>query len=94
MQKRHHILNAASNLLGISLVIIAALNVAGRSRQSLADDIGWIAALCFSVSCLLSYAAMRSERRADIFELWADRVFLFGLVTIVASVAKLAIESA
>lgn len=94
MDKHPHILNAASNLLGIALVIIAALNVAGRSRQGFADDIGWGAAFFLSLSCLLSYLAMRSPHRGERYELWADRVFLCGLVLVVASVGVLALESA
>ena len=94
MQKHPHILNAASNLLGIALVIIAALNVAGKSRASFSDDVGWVAALCLSMSCLLSYIALRSESRAERAELWADRIFLCGLLLIIASVAILAFENA
>lgn len=94
MQKHPHILNAASNLLGIALVIIAALNVAGRSRQGFADDVGWASAFFLSLSCLLSYMAMRSDRRGEKYELWADRVFLCGLVLVIASVVVLALESA
>lgn len=93
MQKHPHILNAASNLLGIALVVIAALNVAGKNRDSFADNVGWAAAFFLSASCLLSYLALRS-RRADVYELWADRVFLCGLVLVVGSVLVLAIENA
>jgi hypothetical protein len=94
MQKRDHILGAASNLLGIALVIIAALNVAGRTRSGWADDVGWGAALCFSLSCLLSYAAVRSRRGGDLLERFADGVFLCGLLLLVGAVAVLAYESA
>jgi hypothetical protein len=94
MQKHQHILSAASNLLGIALVIIAALNVSGRSPHSFSDEVGWAAAICLSLSCLLSYVAIRSERYSKRFELLADWVFLGGLVLIVTAVATLAIESA
>ena len=97
MQKHSpHILNAASSLLGIALVIIAALNVAGRSQKTFADDVGWAAAMALSLSCLLSYLAMRSRspHRGERYELWADRIFLCGLVLVVASVGVLALESA
>ena len=94
MQKHPHILNAASNLLGIALVIIAALNVAGKSQTSFSDNVGWAAAMCLSLSCLLSYVALRSESRAERAEAWADRIFLCGLVLIIASVAVLALENA
>ena len=90
MPKHPHILNAASNLLGISLLIIAGLNVARRSQGSFADEIAWVAALCFSLSCLFSYVAVRAEPRASRWEDWADRIFLAGLVAMLASVAILA----
>lgn len=38
MSKHPHILDAASNLLGIALIIVTGLHVAGRNRQSLADE--------------------------------------------------------
>jgi len=93
MQKPPYILGAASNLLGISLVIVAALNVAGRNRDSFADDVGWAAAFLLGASCLISYLALRSEH-SERYELWADRVFLCGLLLVVGSVAVLAYESA
>ena len=86
----HHILNAASNLLGIALLIIAGLKVAGRSQHSFADEIAWVATLCFSLSCLLSYLALRARPRSTRYELWADRIFLVGLVNLLTSVASLA----
>lgn len=93
MNKHHHILNAASNLLGISLVIIAGLKVSGHSGKSIADEVTCMAALCFSASCLLSYAAIRSEAAAETYELWADRVFLVGLLAITAAVALFLMEA-
>lgn len=85
-----HILNAASNLLGIALIIITGISVTGQLQRSMADEIAWAAALCFSLSCLLSYLSMRSEERTVRYELWADRFFLAGLFTVFAAVAILA----
>jgi hypothetical protein len=48
MPKQPHILNAASNLLGIALLIIAGLNVSQIARHSIADEIAWVAAICLS----------------------------------------------
>lgn len=94
MQRTSHILNAASNLLGISLVIIAGLNVSRVARSSLADEIAWMAAVSLGASCLLSYLALRAEEqqaRALRVELWADRVFLLGLAAIFAAIVTLAL---
>jgi phosphatidylglycerophosphate synthase len=93
-QRTGHILNAASNLLGIALVIIAGLNVSHAARNSFADEIAWVAAICLGSSCFLSYLALREEevrrRRA---ERWADRVFLMGLLALIGSIVVLAFES-
>ena len=90
MPKHPHILNAASNLLGIALIIVTAIHVAGRSARSLADEIAWVAAVCFSLSCLLSYFALRAEPQATPYEIWADRIFLAGLFSLLLAVTTLA----
>lgn len=91
MQRPTHILNAASNLLGIALVIIAGLNVSHVADQSFADEIAWIAAIGLASSCLLSYLSLRHERPNQIFERWSDRIFLLGLILLIAAIVVLAI---
>jgi small-conductance mechanosensitive channel len=89
-----HILNAASNLLGISLVIIAGLNVSHVARNSIADEIAWFAAICLATSCFLSYVALRDEKtQRGSGEKWADRIFLVGLSALLGAIVVLAIES-
>lgn len=90
---RHaHILNAASNLLGISFVIITGLNLTGTSRASHADEIAWAAAISLSASCLLAYLALRTTSpRGARLEAWADRAFLIGLVALLGSVLWIAL---
>lgn len=90
MSKHPHILNAASNLLGIALIIVTGLHVAGRNRQSLADEMALLAALLFGLSCLFSYVAIRAEPEVSRWEPWADRAFLSGLLAISAAVAMFA----
>jgi len=87
-----NILNAASNLLGISLVIIAGLNVAHMAAQSFADDVAWVAAVCLALSCVLAYLSLRHERQRAKTERWADRVFLLGLFALFAAIVVLALE--
>lgn len=91
MQRPTHILNAASNLLGIALLIIAGLNVSHIADKSFADEIAWLAAVCLATSCLFSYLSLRHERPSHGFERWADRIFLLGLVTLIGSIVVLAI---
>ncbi|MBV1691597.1 hypothetical protein KRR38_28960 [Novosphingobium sp. G106] len=90
MPRHHHILNAASNLLGIALIIITGLHLTGTSERTIADQIGWVAAACLSASCLLSYIAIRREPEPSRFERWADRSFLAGLVCLILAVFTLA----
>ncbi len=93
-QRTDHILNAASNLLGIALVIIAGLNVSHAARNSFADEIAWVAAVCLGASCFLSYIALREENAGrGRAEKWADRVFLMGLLALIGSIVVLAFES-
>ena len=86
MQRHHHILNAASNLLGIALIIITGLHISGSTRRTIADEVAWVAAAFFAVSILLSYVALRDDPEPSRLESWADRIFLAGLVCLVLSV--------
>ena len=52
MPKHPHILNAASNLLGIALLIITGLHVSRYSATTFADEIAWGAAVSLMLSCL------------------------------------------
>ena len=90
MPKTHHILNAASNLLGIALLIIAGLHISSKSQQTLADEVAWVATVCFSASCWLSYLAIRSDGEALRLEGLADKAFMLGMVTLLGSVLVLA----
>lgn len=90
MPKSHHILNAASNLLGISLIIITGLHLTHRSGPTFADEIAWLAAACFSLGCLFSYIAIRAEPQESRFANWADSVFLAGVGALVVAVLVLA----
>ena len=94
MSKHPHILNAASNLLGIALIIVTGLHVAGRSHRSWADEVALLAAFLFGMSCLISYVAIRTEPDVSRWEPWADRAFLSGLFAISAAVAMFAIVEA
>lgn len=87
MGNGHHILNAASNLLGVALIIIAGLHISNTAGKTLADEVAWIAAVCFSASCLFSYMSIRSSGNGASSELAADRIFLGGLVCIFVAVA-------
>lgn len=77
---RHpHILNASTNLLGICFVIITGLKLTGSNPKSWADEITWLASLCFLGSIVLSFLGLRSEGRRVWHQRWSERAFLTGV---------------
>jgi hypothetical protein len=93
MQKAHHILGSAANLLGITLLIIAGLHITNRAARTLSDEVAWIGAVCFALSCCLSYASIRSRDDIDPWEVRADLVFMAGLAALFISVVVLALSN-
>lgn len=91
MSKHPHILNAASNLLGIALIIVTGLHVTQYSQRSMADEVALVSALLLGLSCLFSYIAIRAEPGVSGFKIWADRAFLCGLLSILVAVGLFAI---
>jgi hypothetical protein len=91
MPKSTHILNAASNLLGIAMLIVTGLKITDHSRGTYADEAALGAAVLLAVSCLLSYLAIRRGEAGDTYEHGADRIFLAGLVCLVCAVGVLAL---
>lgn len=85
--KNQHILNAASNLLGICFVIITALRVTALNHQTWADEISLVSAICLLSACIFSYVSMRIEKYAPRCEWWADHTFLFGVFLLFVAVA-------
>jgi len=89
MDRSPHILGAASNLLGIALLIITGLNLTKVADQTMADEVAWVACLLFAASCLLSYLAIRSPEAVRA-EAAADKAFLGGLAALLLAVMILA----
>ena len=92
--KTHHILASASNLLGITLLIIAGLHISNAAARTAADEIAWAGAVCFSLSCALSYLSLRSDGESPRAERYADAVFMGGLAALLVSVLILALSGA
>lgn len=92
--KTHHILSSASNLLGITLLIIAGLHISNTAARTVADEVAWLGAVCFTLSCSLSYLSVRSETESPRAERYADAVFMAGLLALVVAVLVLALSSA
>ncbi|WP_345199846.1 hypothetical protein [Chryseobacterium ginsengisoli] len=87
-KKSTHILNASSNLLGFSLVIITSLKISKISQSTHLDEFAGVACLFFAFSCFFSFLAIRSkhEDRSHRFETIADYLFLIALFCIVLAV--------
>ncbi|KMQ67429.1 hypothetical protein ACM39_13385 [Chryseobacterium sp. FH2] len=87
-RKSSHILNASSNLLGFSLVIITSLKISKISQSTHLDEFAGIACLFFAFSCFFSFLAIRTkkEKQENKFENIADYLFLIALFCIVLAV--------
>ncbi|MCD1116661.1 hypothetical protein [Chryseobacterium turcicum] len=89
MQKKSsHILNASSNLLGFSMLIITSLKITKTSHNTYLDEFAGVACVLFACSSFLSFMAIRSkkEKIENRYEQIADYLFLTALFCIVLSV--------
>jgi hypothetical protein len=78
--RSHHILAAASSLLGVALLIVTAIHITDKAATSVADELSFAAALLFIGSCLTSHRAIsKSDER---FGGLADKLFALGLVVL------------
>jgi amino acid transporter len=87
-KKSPHILNASSNLLGFSLIIMTSLKIAKISQNTYLDEFAGLASIFFACSCCFSFLAIRTktEKREYTFESIADYLFLIALFCIVLAV--------
>lgn len=90
MHRHPHVLNAASNLLGICFVIIGALKFTRSDAGSFADETAWAAALMFLASITASYLAIRNDHTGKWTDNIADVAFFGGLLALSLSVFMLA----
>jgi hypothetical protein len=81
---RHHIIDSAATLLGVSLVIVTGVHISGKASTSIADELSFAAALLFLVSCGASHVAI--VRDEDRLERVADNAFAVGLVVLLSGV--------
>ncbi|MEO7277177.1 MAG: hypothetical protein ABIW33_04045 [Sphingomicrobium sp.] len=79
-----HILDSASALLGVALIIVTAVHISGNAPHSHVDELAFGAALLLITSCLLSHRSIaRDDER---FERIADKVFATAILLLLASV--------
>ena len=78
-----HIFSVSAGMIGVCLTVIGLLNVTNAIKQvnTIADDLTALGSVLFSLSCCLSYMAMKTKERTRRLsvEKAADRVFLLGL---------------
>ena len=92
MHRHPHVLNACSQLLGVTFVVIGALKLTNSNARSYADEVAWGAAALFLVGVVSSYWAIRKNETSRITNFIADAsfflaVFLLSLsVTIAATI--------
>jgi len=66
--------------LGICFILLTSLKVLGKSKQTVIDEVTFVAIILFMLSCLLSFLAMRkSTKQSKNLEKAADYFFLGGL---------------
>ena len=87
MQRYPHLLNAATNLLGFSFVIIGALKLTNSNAKSYSDECAWTASGLFLVAIVCSYWVIRRNNTNVALNFVADSTFVGGLLLLTASLA-------
>lgn len=86
MHRSPHILNAATNLLGICFVIITGLRLANADARSYADEVAWLGAMLLFVAAVNAYLAIRNHGARPWQDKLADVTFLAGMSALALSV--------
>ena len=80
MHRYPHLLNASTNLLGFSFVIIGALKLTNSDVKSYADECVWVASGFFPTAIVCSYWVIRQNYTSMTLNFVADTAFLGGLL--------------
>jgi hypothetical protein len=75
-------LSTSANLLGFVFFVLASIKSLGVPHSGFIDEIASICIALFAISCMLSFASVRSasDVRSRRFELIADYLFFSGLL--------------
>jgi len=87
-------MGTAANLLGFCLIIISSLHIAQKTQNSLVDEFTSIIAMLLTISCILSFASIKTIniKREELLEQIADLIFFIALSGILAIIIFLAIK--
>ena len=94
MDRHPHILNAASNLLGICFVIITGLRITRLSGHTIGDEFAWGAAFLFLAAILLSFVNIRRGSLGRWIDHATDHIFLIGVVALTLAAIATSLELA
>lgn len=79
-----HILPVSSTMVGVCMTVITVMQLAPKNSLSiLANQLLAVDGLLFLMSTILSYLTVRPKDQNERAELWADRLFLIGMVLMV-----------
>lgn len=83
-QTSPHILGTASNLLGFCLFVITSLHIANQTESHYIDEFTSVVAIILTISCIFSFASIRSndEAKEKHLESIADYLFIISLIGI------------
>ena len=85
MHRFPHLLNASTNLLGFSFLIIGALKLTDSNAKSYADECAWTASGLFLAAIVCSYWVIRRNATNRPLNFLADTTFLGGLLVLTVS---------
>ena len=85
MRRLPHVLNAATNLLGICFVIIGGLKLTNSDSKTWSDEIAWCAAFFLIVSIALSYFGISNAAEREWHVRFADWSFLIGIGSLIVA---------
>jgi hypothetical protein len=79
-----HILNTSATLLGFCLFVITSLHIANRIETHIIDELTSVAAVLLTLSCIISFASIRTSNsiREKLLETIADFIFIAALMGI------------
>jgi hypothetical protein len=81
--KSPHILNAASNLLGLCFVVLTSLKLLNMAAKTYIDETVTIALVFFMLSCILSFLSIKGTiKTGGRVESFADYLFLGGMTVL------------
>jgi hypothetical protein len=85
MRRHPHVLNAATNLLGICFIIIGGLKLTNQNSRTWSDEVAWAAAFFLVVSIATSYFGIRNGVEREWRSRLADGSFLVGIAALIVA---------